>query len=123
MHSNIATPVLIFILVNAFAFIYYGYNCLFSERMSEEFKRFKLSVVERKITGALQILGALGVLIGLFYYPLGMAASFGLSLLMLLGFAVRLNIKDGFAKSAPSFILMLLNGYFAWYFGELLALW
>lgn len=123
MNSNLSTTLVLLIVLNAFAFIFYGYNCLFSERMSAEFNRFKLSVLQRKITGGFQVIGALGILAGLFYYPLGLAASIGLWLLMLLGFAVRLKIKDSFIESAPSFILMLLNGYFAWSFGSALGLW
>jgi hypothetical protein len=123
MISNLSTTVIYLIVLNAFAFIFYGYNCLFSERMSAEFNRFNLSVSQRKITGGFQILGAVGILAGLFYYPLGFIASIGLCLLMLLGFAVRLKIKDSFTESSPSFFLMLLNGYFAWSFGLVLGLW
>jgi hypothetical protein len=108
---------------NAMAFLYYGYNCLFSEQMAKEFKRFQLSDSQRQLTGALQIFGALGVLIGLYYNILGALASAGLCLLMLFGFVVRLKIKDSFALSVPSFIFMLLNGYLAWYFGNVLTWW
>lgn len=123
MQLNNAAPVSILIVINAIAFMYYGYNCLFSERMSEEFNRFRLSILKRKITGALQIIGALGLLAGLFYYPLGLVASLGLSILMLLGFGVRLKIKDGFFQTIPSFLLMVLNGYFTWYFAHLIGFW
>lgn len=109
--------------VNAMAFLYYGYNCLFSEQMAREFSRFQLSVSQRQLTGGLQILGALGVLIGLYYSLLGVLASVGLCLLMLFGFVVRLKIKDSLALSAPSFIFMLINGYLAWYFGTALTWW
>lgn len=108
---------------NALAFLYYGYNCLFSEKMYAEFNRFQLSVTQLKLTGILQIMGALGVLVGLYFNLLGLMASAGLSLLMLLGFGVRLKIKDSFLLSAPSFIFMLLNGYLSWYFGSALSFW
>ena len=123
MHFKSISPVSILIAINAFAFLYYGYNCLFSERMSVEFNRFRLTVLKRKITGALQIIGALGLLAGLFYYPLGLVASLGLCLLMLLGFGLRLKIKDSFLETTPSFLLMVLNGYFTWYFGHLIGFW
>jgi hypothetical protein len=108
---------------NALAFLYYGYNCLFSEKMYAEFNRFQLSVGQLKLTGILQIMGALGVLAGLYLPLLGLMASAGLSLLMLLGFGVRLKIKDSLLLSAPSFIFMLLNGYLSWYFGSALSFW
>ncbi len=119
----ISIPIMVLILLIAMAFLFYGYNCLFSEKMTEEFNRFGLNTAQRKTTGVAQIIGALGLIGGCFYWPLGLAASAGLTLLMLLGFGVRLKIKDSFAESAPSFILMLINGYFAYYFGMLLELW
>ena len=117
------TVLSIFVALIGLAFLFYGYNCLFSNKLVEEFDRFKLTASQRKITGIAQIIGALGLLGGLFYYPLGIAAAIGLSILILLGFAVRLKIKDSFYASAPSFILMLVNMYFAYCFGLLMNLW
>lgn len=91
------------------SFLLYGYHCLFSEKMSSEFDRFGLTKTQRRITGVLQITGALGLLAGLFYPGIGLAASIGLSLLMLLGFGVRLKIKDSFVQSFPSFLMFVLN--------------
>ncbi len=113
----------IFISLIALSFLFYGYNCLFSTKLVKEFNRFGLDDTKRKITGVAQLVGALGLIGGLFYYPLGFAASIGLALLMLLGFAVRLKIKDTFIESAPSFILLCINGYFVYCFGLLLGYW
>lgn len=107
------------VFANAFAFLFYGYNCIFSVVMDKEFRRFGLTTTQRKLTGVLQILGASGLLLGLFYPKIGFAASLGLSILMLLGFIVRLRIKDSFLESAPSFIFMLLNAYLAYRFWEI----
>ncbi len=113
----------LFIGTIAIAFLFYGYNCLFSTKLVEEFDRFQLTPLQRKITGIAQIFGALGLLFGLWYYPIGFVASLGLSVLMLLGFMVRLKIRDSFIASAPSLILILINGYFFYYFGGLLQYW
>tara|TARA_R110000772_G_scaffold143701_1_gene253246 strand:- start:48 stop:392 length:345 start_codon:yes stop_codon:yes gene_type:complete len=98
------------IFISAFSFLFYGLNCLFNKNMFQEFKRFGLSNF-RELTGILQILGAIGLLLGYFYPILVIIASAGLALLMLLGFLVRLKIKDGLLVSLPSFAFMLLNLY------------
>jgi DoxX-like family len=113
-------PLQVFIAAIALAFLFYGYNCLFSTKLVLEFNRFGLSSIQRNITGSAQILGSLGLVAGLVFYPLGFVASLGLSVLMLFGFGVRLKIKDTFTEAAPSFILLLVNGYFCYRFWLLL---
>jgi len=41
-------------------------------------------------------------------------SSLGLTVLMLLGFIVRLRIKDSWIQSFPSLFYMVLNGYIFW---------
>ena len=84
--------------------------------MTEEFKRFGLNTPQRKITGILQVLGGLGLLLGIDYPLIGLIAAGGLSLLMLLGFVVRLKIRDSIRQTLPSFIFIVLNGYLFWQF-------
>jgi len=98
-----------------FSFLYYGVSCLSSNFMTIEFERFGLSVVQRKITGIAQIIGGLGILIGYFYKPLQIAALLGISLLMLLGWGVRLKIKDSFIAALPAFVFFIMNAYLAYY--------
>lgn len=84
--------------------------------MKLEFQRFQLSEVKRKITGVLQILGGIFLLLG-FISPLaGLIAAGGLTIQMLLGFMVRLKIKDSIILSFPSFVFMILNAYIFVYF-------
>ncbi|AEE20695.1 DoxX family protein [Dokdonia sp. 4H-3-7-5] len=110
---TIAHTVLIGLI--GFSFLYYGVSCLSSNFMTAEFERFGLSKLQRKITGVAQIIGGLGVLIGYFYKPLQIAALMGISLLMLLGWGVRLKIKDSFIAALPSFVFFVLNAYLAYY--------
>ncbi len=84
--------------------------------MTEEFKRFGLNTPQRKVTGILQVLGGLGLLLGIDYPLIGLIAAGGLSLLMLLGFVVRLKIRDSIRQTLPSFIFIVLNGYLFWQF-------
>lgn len=78
--------------------------------MHQEFQRFGLTNY-RKLTGFLQLLGATGLFMGFLYPFITIIASAGLAILMLLGFFVRIRIKDGFMESLPAFAFMLLNLY------------
>ncbi len=101
------------VLFSTLSFLFFGISCFFTEQMRTEFIRYGLSD-HLKLTGALQILGALGLGLGYIYLPyLGIVSAAGLSLLMLFGFGVRLRIKDSFIQSAPSIIYALLNAYIA----------
>lgn len=105
----------ILILFIGVSFIFYGFGCFTSPKMKEEFNRFQLSSFQRKLTGMLQIIGSLGLILGYYFYDLiGFLAAFGLGLLMLAGFAVRLKIKDNFIQSFPSFFFAILNFYVAY---------
>jgi len=105
---------------SSLAFIYFGINCFYSKFIISEFNRYELPKF-RKLTGFLQLIGALGLLIGLYFSPiLLLLASIGLCVLMLFGFIVRLfgfivrlKIKDNFIKSSPSFIFAALNLFIA----------
>jgi hypothetical protein len=99
------------ILLSSCAFLFYGINCLSSRKMKDEFKRFGLDK-QRVLTGILQILGALGLILGCFMSPiLTLIASAGLTILMLSGFIVRIKIKDSLAQALPSLIFTLINLY------------
>jgi len=65
----------------------------------------------RILTGILQLSGAVGLMIGSFIPLLGLMASVGLTLMMVVAFAVRIKIKDGPKETAPSLIFAFLNAY------------
>lgn len=81
--------------------------------MKKEFERYGLSQFQ-STTGILEVLGALGLLLGLKYKLVLLISASGLALLMLLGFGVRIKIKDSFVQSLPAFFYMLLNFYIFW---------
>jgi hypothetical protein len=85
-----------------------------------EFKRFGVHSWQRVLTGILQVLGGIGLIVGLMLPVIGLMASIGLSALMFLGFIVRLKIKDGLIKSLPSFLYMILNIWLSMGFFQLL---
>lgn len=97
-------------IVSISLFLFYGLGCLFSQQMVVEFERFGLSRF-RRLTGALEVLGALGLLVGYGIPPLDIVASAGLSLLMVLGVATRVRVRDPFVQMLPALVLLLINGF------------
>ena len=98
-----------FCLLTAIAFLIYGLFCIFSGHMIVEFERYRLARF-RMLTGYLQILGAIGLLVGFLISPVaGLVAALGLSVQMLLGLGVRLLIRDTLLQCLPSFGFMLIN--------------
>jgi len=103
----------LFLFFSSSSFLFYGINCLISKKMKEEFIRFGLSKY-RVLTGLLQVLGAIGLLFGYFFsIELIVISALGLSVLMLLGFGVRLKIKDSLLASLPSLVLAFINFFIA----------
>ena len=91
-------------------FLLYGLRCLFGGGMREEFARFGIPQF-RKLTGSLEVLGAVGLIVGYFVTPIAVLASGGLTLLMALGVAVRVRVRDSLVEMLPAIVLMGLNGY------------
>ncbi len=76
--------------------------------MVAEFKRYGLNTYRRP-TGCLQLLGAVALLGGLFYVPLIVIASAGISLLMFMGLVVRIRLRDSIVQSTPALFYAVLN--------------
>ncbi len=84
--------------------------------MISEFDRFKLTHNQRIITGIAQLIGVLGLIVGVKNDIVGMAASIGLAVLMAAGFMVRLRIRDGVYRSSPALIYLIINLIIAYRF-------
>lgn len=91
-------------------FLIYGGICLGSTSMVGDFQRFDLQRL-RILTGVLELLGGAGLLVGLKWLPALTLSSAGLSLLMLIAFAVRVKMRDSVIQSLPSLALALVNAY------------
>jgi len=108
---NRMTLVTALVIFSSFSFLFFGLGCFFSPRMKTEFIRYGLNK-QRKIVGALQFVGAVGLLFGHYQsIMLSTISALGLCLLMILGFGVRLKIKDSFLQSIPAFLYVIINGY------------
>ena len=78
--------------------------------MVAEFERFGLSGY-RRLTGAFEVAGALGLLVGTLFPSVLVAASAGLSLLMAIGVGVRFYAGDSFPQSLPALLFLGLNTF------------
>lgn len=98
------------VLFSGISFIIYGSLLLVSTEMQNEFKRFGLEKFTT-LVGVLEFLGGIGLLAGIRVSFILLISSGGLALLMLLGFGVRIKVKDSFWLAFPSLFFMLLNLY------------
>lgn len=102
------------VFVSSISFLGYGISYFTSPHMKSEFKRFDLEKLGL-ITIIFQLIGALGLLVGFwFYLPLLIIAAGGLSLMMFLGLIVRFKLKDSLWVSLPALFYMILNAYIFW---------
>ncbi|MCX6480641.1 MAG: DoxX family protein [Mycobacterium sp.] len=95
-------------------FLFYGLTVLVSNAMVQEFERFGLSHF-RKLTGVLQVLGALGLGLGYLLPYLVVPAAGGLALLMAGGVAVRIRCGDPIADMLPAATMFVLNLFIVLY--------
>jgi uncharacterized membrane protein YphA (DoxX/SURF4 family) len=100
------------VLFSAMSFLFYGWGCIFSARIGLEFVRYQLDGF-RRLVGGLQLAGSAGLIGGLWVAPLGAAAAIGLAILMAMGLAVRLRLKDTPLQMSPALMYLLLNGCLA----------
>tara|TARA_R110002050_G_scaffold26706_1_gene70091 strand:- start:1666 stop:2049 length:384 start_codon:yes stop_codon:yes gene_type:complete len=98
----------VIIVFSGISFLFFGVSCLYSNFMVLEFKRYDLDKF-RVLVGILQLLGSVGLFIGLFFENWAILASLGLAILMAFGFMVRIKIKDSFLLSFPSLFYTILN--------------
>ena len=103
----------IFILISSLSFFFYGFYYFKAPHMKDEFKRFGLQKIGLTIT-LLEIIGAIGLLVGLKIYFVLIISSFGLALLMLAGVIIRIKVKDGIWITLPAFFYLVLNAYIFW---------
>ena len=98
------------IAFSSLSFLGYGIVYFTSSKMKLEFKRFGLEKVGA-LTAILELLGAVGLLVGLKITSILLISSGGLALLMFFGVVVRIKVKDSILVSLPAAFYMLLNAY------------
>ena len=98
----------ILILISSLSFMGYGIAYFKSPQMKSEFKRFGLENAGT-FTAILELLGAVGLLVGLKMQLILLISAGGLAILMFLGVAIRIKVKDSLWKSLPALFFMILN--------------
>ncbi len=98
------------VLFSSISFLIYGVAYFTTPKMKSEFIRFRLEKFGT-LTALLEILGGLGLLVGLIFNFLLLISAGGLALLMLLGVGARLRVKDGFLDILPALFFLVLNTY------------
>jgi len=98
------------ILISSLSFLAYGIAYFYSQKLKDEFTRFGLTKFG-KLTAILEILGAVGLLVGYFNTYILLLSSGGLSLLMFLGVGTRIKVRDSIKQTLPATFFMFLNGY------------
>ncbi len=95
-------------MVSTVIFLGYGIHTLFLGGMVADFERFGLRRI-RRLTGALELLGAFGLIAGMFVPVLVVPSAAALAMLMLSGLAARIRARDAFVESLPALALVVLN--------------
>tara|TARA_Y100000385_G_C12932739_1_gene567481 strand:- start:452 stop:796 length:345 start_codon:yes stop_codon:yes gene_type:complete len=99
---------LIFILFSAISFVVYGINSFFSKRMVVEYERWGFKN-QRVILGTCQVLGGLGLLVGLVIPLLLSVTSFLLMCMMLAAVFVRIQLKEKVIQMLPALLYVAVN--------------
>jgi uncharacterized membrane protein YphA (DoxX/SURF4 family) len=97
-------------IISVVFFAFYGISCFSSDRMQLEFERYRVPQL-RRLTGVLQIAGAVGIVIGYWFRPLIVLSAGGLALMMIYAVITRLRIRDPLYAALPAFSFASLNAY------------
>ena len=98
----------ILVIFTAASFLCYATSGLSTERMSIEFKRYGFAD-KRVVIAVSQILGAIGLLIGLIMPIAGILASAGFTGQMVYALVVRRRIGDSFVQSLPAVAFLAIS--------------
>ena len=99
---------LIILLFSAISFIFYGISSFFSKRMLSEYERWGYKN-QRILLGCLQLLGGIGLFVGILNATLLTVASFLLTFMMITAIVVRIKIRDSIIQMFPAILYTVLN--------------
>tara|TARA_Y100000385_G_scaffold72105_1_gene72468 strand:+ start:582 stop:935 length:354 start_codon:yes stop_codon:yes gene_type:complete len=98
----------ILLLFSAISFFIYGINSFFSKKMILEYERWGYKN-QRIILGSCQLMGGLGLIVGLAVPLILSVSSFLLMCMMLTAVFVRIKLKEKVVKMLPAIFYALLN--------------
>lgn len=96
------------IIFTAVSFIIYGNSSFISRRMKSEFSRWGFSN-HRKTVGSLQILGGIGLLLGIKFNVLLIVTSICFIMMMSVAIFIRIKIKDNITDILPAITYLFLS--------------
>ena len=97
-----------FVLFSAFSFVIYSLHSVFSKRMILEFSRWGIGNL-RILVASFQMLGAIGLLLGMYNIWLLCLVSFFLTLMMIIAIIIRIRVRDSFLLTVPALMYALLS--------------
>lgn len=100
----------ILVVFSSLSFLVYGIAYFTSSKMKDEFIRFGLGKFGA-LTAILEILGAVGLIVGLMFDYFLSLSSGGLALLMFFGIVARIRVKDNFWAILPALFFLLVNAF------------
>lgn len=104
------TILYVLILISSISFLGYGVAYFTTSKMKQEFERFGLAKLG-SLTAILEIMGAVGLFVGMRNEIILLISSGGLALLMLLGVGVRVKVGDTLWVTIPALFYMIINAY------------
>ena len=96
------------VIFTAVSFIIYGYSSFISRRMKSEYARWGYNN-QRKIVGSLQLLGGIGLILGLQINVLLITTSFCFIMMMTMAIFIRVKIRDNITDILPAITYLFLS--------------
>ena len=96
------------VIFTGVSFIIYGYSSFISRRMKSEYARWGYNN-QRKIVGSLQLLGGIGLILGLQINVLLITTSFCFIMMMTMAIFIRIKIKDNITEILPAITYLFLS--------------
>ena len=98
----------ILIFFSSISYVIYSLYSIFSKRMILEFSRWGFGNL-RILIASFQMLGVIGLLLGMYNIWLLCLVSFLLILMMISAVIIRIRVKDSFLMTLPAIIYALVN--------------
>ena len=97
-----------FVLFSAISFVIYSLHSVFSKRMILEFSRWGIGNL-RILVASFQMLGGIGLLLGMYNIWLLCLVSFFLTLMMIIAIIIRIRVRDSFLLTVPALMYAVLS--------------
>lgn len=98
----------IFVLFCSISFVIYSLHSVFSRRMIMEFSRWGIGNL-RILVASFQMLGGIGLLLGMYNIWVLCLVSFFLMLMMITAIIIRVRVRDSFLQTVPALMYALLS--------------